>query len=725
MPRGARTTRAMTHGLDSPTGPAKMRRGEREVLIRRSLQAGLVTGGLMALLVFAIYALWDQLHLVWPIAFVPVFLTGWFAVRRTHPASGGQAAFAGALAGLSAGIVSALAVAGVTLLSLPGSGHAYPYWNLFLTLTTPPFSVPTDVIFIDLSFKFPFPWFFAKTLQDGTQVSRLPSTYVLFAPAGVVLAATQAWLYDLVARRAGLGTRAVAGIARVRARFESKLLTGFAILTALIFATGWLGFSSVEEMHQRLHQVRTGQHWSDHTVQIESNVRAIDDALVKVAAAPDAAGVERVAKLSRDVTTQLAHVKSLPPPAHPTLRTGPEPQRAEAERRLPRVLEVDVRFNGWSAGVSRALDLYRGGNSADASAALAALAPQRKALDEALRALAGELNADLPRLAADADNASHEQLLLVMVLVLTATAVAFPLGYLFAQVVVRPVTKVGSGLERIGLGEFDHRVEVENRDELGELAARVNQMGTELNRLYGELKGLNENLQQKVQEAIHEIERSRMLRRYLPHQVADSIIASGDESILATHRREITVLFCDLRGFTAFSETAEPEVVMRVLAQYHQAVGELIQRFQGTLEHFAGDGVMVYFNDPIPVPDHPQRAARMSVAMRERVGELAKQWRKLGFELDFGVGVAIGYATLGTIGFEGRHDYGAIGSVTNLASRLSDEAKGGQILVSQRVQALVEDIAETEPVGSLPVKGFLKPVSAFNVVALKEARAAV
>ena len=188
---------------------------------------------------------------------------------------------------------------------------------------------------------------------------------------------------------------------------------------------------------------------------------------------------------------------------------------------------------------------------------------------------------------------------------------------------------------------------------------------------------------------------------------------------MESHRREITVIFCDLRGFTAFSETAEPEEVMGVLREYHAAMGNLIFQFEGTLERFAGDGLMVFFNDPLPCPDPAPRAVRMALAMRQRVGELAGTWRKHGYQLDFGVGIAMGYATLGKIGFEGRFDYGAVGSVTNLASRLCDEARGGQILLSQRVYAQVEELVEAEPVGELTLKGFRRPVPAYNVLRLK------
>jgi len=189
--------------------------------------------------------------------------------------------------------------------------------------------------------------------------------------------------------------------------------------------------------------------------------------------------------------------------------------------------------------------------------------------------------------------------------------------------------------------------------------------------------------------------------------------------MLEGHRRQITVVFLDLRGFTAFAETAEPEEVLGVLREYQKAMGELIVAHQGTLEHFAGDGMMVWFNDPLPIEHHELQAVRMACSMRERFDELANAWNKKGYVLGFGVGVATGYATLGRIGFEGRYDYGAIGNVVILAQRLSAEAKAGQILLSQRVQAAVEGDAETTPVGELTLKGFTRPVPAFDARSVK------
>ncbi len=247
----------------------------------------------------------------------------------------------------------------------------------------------------------------------------------------------------------------------------------------------------------------------------------------------------------------------------------------------------------------------------------------------------------------------------------------------------------------------------------------VQEQAARLEAQAAQLAEWNRTLEDRVAAQLAELERVGRLKRFLAPQLAEVIVSSGDEKLLESHRREITVLFCDLRGFTAFSETAEPEEVMGVLREYHAAMGALIFQYEGTLERFAGDGLMVFFNDPLPCPDPAARAVRMGVAMRQRVGELAAGWRKRGYQLDFGVGIALGYATLGKIGFEGRFDYGAIGPVTNLASRLCDEAKGGQILLSQRVYAAAEDLVEAEPVGEFTLKGFHRPVTSYNVLRLK------
>jgi class 3 adenylate cyclase len=226
---------------------------------------------------------------------------------------------------------------------------------------------------------------------------------------------------------------------------------------------------------------------------------------------------------------------------------------------------------------------------------------------------------------------------------------------------------------------------------------------------------------QRVADQVGEIERMSRLRRFLPPQVADLIVTSGTEKQLESHRREITALFCDLRGFTGFSESSDPEDVMDLLRDYHAAIGTIVIKYSGTLERFAGDGVMVIFNDPVPVPNPALQAVRMALEMRVTIGALIERWRRLGHDLGFGVGIAHGFATLGTIGFEGRFDYAAIGTVSNVASRLCDEAKPGQILISPRVLLAVEDAVTFEAVGDFELKGIRRPVAAYNVLAPKSA----
>jgi adenylate cyclase len=252
---------------------------------------------------------------------------------------------------------------------------------------------------------------------------------------------------------------------------------------------------------------------------------------------------------------------------------------------------------------------------------------------------------------------------------------------------------------------------------------RIKRYHDTIERQRQELTAWNEELEDRVRAQVDELERLGRLRRFLSPQLAELVISSGDRSFLDSHRREIVVVFCDLRRFTAFAETSEPEEVMDVLGQYHAALGDLIHRFEGTLERFAGDGLMVFFNDPLPCADAPTRAVKMAVAMRTRVQDLADRWARRGYDLSFAAGIAQGYATLGRIGFEGRFDYAAIGSVTNLAARLCAEAKPWQILVTQRMNAEAEDIAVSEPVGDLSLRGFSRAVPAFNIRGVDAARA--
>jgi adenylate cyclase len=251
-----------------------------------------------------------------------------------------------------------------------------------------------------------------------------------------------------------------------------------------------------------------------------------------------------------------------------------------------------------------------------------------------------------------------------------------------------------------------------------ELFARV-KSSLRVKALHDELALLNASLEKRVAEQVSEIERLARLKRFVSPRVGDMILAGEVDDPLKTHRREITVVFTDLRGFTAFSETAEPEEVMGVLREYHAALGRIVLAHEGTVEHFAGDGVMILFNDPLPLEEPELAAIRMALEMRTAIAGLATGWKRRGYDLGFGVGIANGYATMGAIGFDGRRDYGAIGPVTNLSARLCGEAGAGQVLISQRVYGKVEERIEAAHVGELALKGLSKPVPAYNVLKLR------
>lgn len=308
----------------------------------------------------------------------------------------------------------------------------------------------------------------------------------------------------------------------------------------------------------------------------------------------------------------------------------------------------------------------------------------------------------------------------ILVIGLLTLLVGLVSALVFAKRIVRPLRLLVAGTKEVAQGNYDVHVECAARDEVGELAEAFNHMMEDL-REKERIRGSLAKYEQRVQEQVGEIERMGRLKGFFSPELAEMIVSSDSEDVLKSHRREVVVVFLDLRGFTAFSETVEPEEVMGMLGEYHGEMGQLIVEYQATLERFTGDGMMIFFNDPVPIPNAAEKAVRMAVAMRERAAaKLRAKWVKQGYDLGFGIGIASGYATLGAIGFEGRRDYGAIGVVTNLAARLCGEAQAFQILVSQRFLYMVEDLVVSESVGELTLKGFHHSITAYNILRLRE-----
>lgn len=296
----------------------------------------------------------------------------------------------------------------------------------------------------------------------------------------------------------------------------------------------------------------------------------------------------------------------------------------------------------------------------------------------------------------------YSSLLRTSALLLVGLSIAVLASLLIGLRVVRPLQVLREGAARIGAGELDHRIDVRTGDELETLADEFNETTA------------------KLQESYANIERVSQLKRFFSPQLAEHIVSSGEARLTESHRREITVVFCDLRNFTEFSSMAEPEEAVRVLQEYFRTIGSLLHRFEATIEHFAGDGLMAFFNDPIPCQDPEARAVRMAVMMQQEVRKLVEGWHKRGIKLGFGIGISSGYATLGHIGSEEQFHYAAIGSVANLASRLCDQARSGQTLITEGIYAAVQGLAEVEHIGELSFKGFPKPIPVLNVIGIED-----
>src|SRR3990172_7529021 len=414
-------------------------------MLKQALKTGLITGLLMSGMAIVMFIWWSSLSIIWPMAFVPLFMTGVYAVHRAGrlKTDARRAALAGGVAGLAAAVVTVVAIA---LLSILGTKFAPPHpgpslWSLAPVLMDSPFFIPPKVLFFELPRPLPFPSIFNRTTPDGALVSRIPWTLPLFLPLWALLAALQAWLYHALGPQTNLVLRAADSIARRQASFQVKLLVGFFSLGVMIFAVGWLGFAATNLMHVQTHAGRARQHWLDHVLRAQNNLRAQSGAFSPLSASPSEAAMQEVSTLSKRIGAELTHLKTFPPPAHPFESVGAigTALYRETQKRLPAVREADSRFGDLNRATLRLIELYRGGNSAGAQALLASLEPLQLAVTAPLWELTNDLNVDHARWVADTDDKSHVELLAIVLLVLLATGIAFPLGYVFSQVVVRPV----------------------------------------------------------------------------------------------------------------------------------------------------------------------------------------------------------------------------------------------------------------------------------------------
>ena len=498
-------------------------------------------------------------------------------------------------------------------------------------------------------------------------------------------------------------------VAGIRASVHTKLLCAFLTVAVMFIGTAAVGLQSVrgiayqsrllDDLHERVDLSR--QIEQALTMQMNHTAMAL---ILKSEAA-----IVKILRENNHFNDKLAQIEEVAPPAERELI---ERIRVAQDQLLVTVADIAnlLRDNK----IEKAMQSHR---------------QNGQPLYDQIQTLVSQIvKIEADEMAKLRDNvaAAHGKAMLVIgAFAGIAVFLALALGFIISWSLILPVREADAFLGRVAKGEFNASISIPNRDEFGALAANMNQMSRDLHRLYeqvgeqaAELAELNRGLEIRVDEQVTQIERLGRLRRFLSPQVADLIVQRGEDSVLRSHRRQIATVFCDLRGFTAFSETGEPEDVMEILQSYHETMGRLIHEYDGTIDHRAGDGIMVIFNDPLPCEDPARRAVSLAVSMRDHIRKLAADWYKLGHELGFGVGVSFGYATLGMVGFEGRFDYTANGSAVNLAARFCDEAEDGQILLSERTYVALDGWIEVEPAGTFDLKGFHRSITAYNIVRL-------
>ena len=489
-------------------------------------------------------------------------------------------------------------------------------------------------------------------------------------------------------------------VAAIKASVHIKLAAGFLVGVLLLLGMALLSLLVIGRMSGRVEALTRLQEKVDRSRQMEYAITAQSHFRAMALLTNDDSNNVKLADAKQAFLDHLDAVE----------RLGPPPQAGF----FGRVRQADAQFEAWS---ERVLALHRAGNN---DAALQLHLDQEHPVSHVLEAAMRELQADAVREMADArmQFEMDRGLLTTMVAIFSAVSVvsALLLGFVLSWSVIRPVRKIDGMLAGIAEGHFGQRVEVPNRDEFGTLSRNLNVTSMRLESLYNQLHVLNANLEQKVEEQVGQLERASTLRRYLSPQLADSILAGSMDVNLTSRRKNLTIFFSDIRGFTAMSERMEPEELVDHLNQYLTAMTEIVFKHGGTLDKYIGDAIMVFFGDPIPYQDHAARAVRMALEMRAKLADLQRQWFVDQVEdISIGMGISTGYVTVGNIGSAARLEYTVVGNHVNLASRLADRAQAGQILVSERTVVAVRDLVDAAEVDQVELEGVSRPVKIYEV----------
>jgi class 3 adenylate cyclase/CHASE3 domain sensor protein len=490
-------------------------------------------------------------------------------------------------------------------------------------------------------------------------------------------------------------------IARIRATVHTKLLAGFLVIAVLMFAMGAMSILVIGRMNEHANQLIELQRLSDLSRQGIYGITAQSHYRAMALTTQDDTWNDKIALAKQNFATQLAEIEAI---------GGPGVQDAVDSLR-----GIDERY---AAAGDEVLALYEAGDL-DAALTLHISAEHEISheLEDVLNAL---IAATEERIAhASGDLASLHRFLLRAVVILSAISllIALGLGAALSWSLIRPVRKVDHALARIASGDFEEQVDVPNRDEFGRLTANLNRTSGRLAELYGELTTLNENLEQQVEDQLAQIRRAEQLRRYLAPQVADAVMSGDAPVTLESTRRNLTILFANIRGFTAMSERVEPEELIDALNEYFGVMTDIVFRHGGTLDKYVGDGILSFFGDPIPFEDHAERAVAAALEMRAQLRGLRAKWiERLHEELNVGIGISTGYVTVGNIGSDTRTEYTVIGNHVNLASGLAETAGANQILVSERTLAAVRGRVEATPVDQIALEDVQRPVKIFEIV---------